>query len=127
MKREKMKYQGIYKVGDVYYNTYYVGAKKCEKAVGSNLSIAIKEKMEREGSAKSGKYSVLENQQKMTMEQLIETYRKEGDGKSYILLNSGRYLIHTQIFITRSARCSNPLGSIREGFPGRSSATRLRQ
>ena len=92
MKREKTKYQGIYKVGDVYYITYYVGPKKCEKAVGSNLSIAIREKMEREDSAKSGKYSALENQEKMTMEQLIETYRKEGDGKGYILLNAGTYI-----------------------------------
>ena len=91
MKREKTKYQGIYNVGDVYYITYYVGSKKFEKAVGTNLSAAIKEKMERESSAKSGKYTVLENQEKMTMNQLIEVYRKEGDGKGYILLNAGKY------------------------------------
>ena len=49
MKREKTKHKGVYKVGDTYYVTYYVGAKKFEKAVGPRLSIALKEKMEREG------------------------------------------------------------------------------
>jgi len=31
MKREKTKHKGIYKVGDTYYVTYYVGPKKYEK------------------------------------------------------------------------------------------------
>ncbi len=48
MKREKTKHKGIYKVGDTYYITYYVGSKKYEKAVGPRLSNALEEKMERE-------------------------------------------------------------------------------
>jgi hypothetical protein len=48
MKREPTKHKGIYKVGGTYYITYYVGAKKYEKAVRSKLSVALKEKMERE-------------------------------------------------------------------------------
>ena len=48
MKREKTKHKGIYKVGDTYYITYYVGSKKYEKAVGPRSSMALKEKVERE-------------------------------------------------------------------------------
>ena len=51
MEREKTKPKGIYKVGNTYYITYYVGAKKYEKAIGSKLSIALKEKMDREKRA----------------------------------------------------------------------------
>ena len=31
--RQKTKHKGIYKVGDTYYITYYVGPKKYEKAI----------------------------------------------------------------------------------------------
>jgi hypothetical protein len=47
MKREKTKHKGIYKVGDTYYITYYVGAKKYEKAMGQKLSRAVEEKAAR--------------------------------------------------------------------------------
>ena len=85
MKREKTKHKGVYKVGDTYYITYYVGSKKYEKAVGLRLSLALKEKMERENRVKRGKHEVVEKQEKMTFDQLIDLYRKEGDRKKYIL------------------------------------------
>jgi len=92
MKREKTKHKGVYKVGDTYYVTYYVGSKKYEKAVGPRLSMALKEKMERENKGKRGKYEVLERQEKTTFKQLIDLYRKEGDGRNYILGPSETYL-----------------------------------
>lgn len=46
--KKKTKHRGIYKVDDTYYITYYVGSKKYEKTVKSKLSVALKEKMERE-------------------------------------------------------------------------------
>jgi len=60
MKRQKTKHKGIYKVGDTYYITYYVGSKKYEKTVGSKLSNALKEKMDRERKGRRGIYEVLE-------------------------------------------------------------------
>ena len=92
MKREKTKHKGIYKVGDTYYVTYYVGSKKYEKAMGSKLSIALKEKTEREQKAKRGNYDVIERQEKTSFKQLVELYRKEGDGKKYILQFVSAYL-----------------------------------
>jgi integrase len=94
MKREKTKHKGIYKVGDTYYITYYVGSKKFEKAIGSKLSIALKEKMERERKVKRGNYEVIERQEKTTFGQLIRVYEKEGDGKKYILQFIPAYLKH---------------------------------
>jgi len=85
MKREKTKHKGVYKVGDTYYITYYVGSKKYEKAVGLRLSLALKEKMERENRAKRGNYEVLERQEKTSFKQLVDLYEREGDGKKYIL------------------------------------------
>jgi len=58
MKREPTKHKGIYKVGDTYYITYYAGAKKYEKAIGSKLSIALKEKMKRESKDGRSTYEV---------------------------------------------------------------------
>jgi len=46
MKREKTKHKGVYRVGDTYYITYYVGSKKYEKAIGQKLKDALKEKMD---------------------------------------------------------------------------------
>jgi len=43
-KREKTKYKGIYRVGKMYYITYYADGKKHEKAVGTKLGRAIREK-----------------------------------------------------------------------------------
>jgi len=85
MKREKTKHKGVYKVGDTYYITYYVGSKKYQKAVGPRLSMALKEKMERERKGKRGNYEVIERQEKMTFDELIQLYQKEGDGRNYIL------------------------------------------
>jgi integrase len=92
MKREKTKHSGIYKVGNTYYITYYVGSKKYEKAIGPRLSMALKEKVEREKRGKRGKYEVIERQEKTTFDQLIKVYEKEGDGKKYILQFIPAYL-----------------------------------
>jgi len=92
MKREKTKHKGVYKVGDTYYITYYVGSKKYEKAVGRRLSLALKEKMERESRAKRGNYGVIEKQEKMTFDELIQLYQKEGDRRDYILRPTQTYL-----------------------------------
>jgi integrase len=94
MKREKTKHKGVYKVGDTYYITYYVGSKKYEKAVGPRLSLALKEKAEREERGKRGRYEVIERQEKTTFDQLIKLYQKEGDGKKYILQFIPAYLKH---------------------------------
>ena len=94
MKREKTKHKGIYRVGDTYYITYYLGSKKYEKAAGPRLSLALKEKMERENRAKRGNYEVVERQEKMTFNQLIDLYQREGDGKKYILQFIPAYLKH---------------------------------
>ena len=94
MKREKTKHKGVYRVGDTYYITYYVGSKKYEKAVGPRLSMALKEKMERENKGKRGNYEVLERQEKTSFKQLVDLYEKEGDGKKYILQFIPIYLKH---------------------------------
>ena len=46
MERKKTKHKGIYKVGKVYYITYYAQGKKHEKAVGAKLQRALDEKGE---------------------------------------------------------------------------------
>ena len=79
MEREKTKPKGIYKVGNIYYITYYEGAKKYEKAIGSKLSIALKEKMDREKKGRRGTYEVLERQEKTSFRQLVDLYEKEGE------------------------------------------------
>jgi len=94
MKREKTKHKGVYKVGDTYYITYYVGSKKYEKACGSKLSNALREKMERENKGRRGNYEVLERQEKTSFKQLVDLYEKEGDGKRYILQFVSAYLNH---------------------------------
>jgi integrase len=94
MKREKTKHKGVYKVGDTYYITYYVGSRKFEKACGSKLSNALKEKMERENKVRRGNYEVLERQEKTSFKQLVSLYEKEGDGKKYILQFIATYLAH---------------------------------
>jgi len=94
MRREKTKHKGVYRVSDTYYITYYVGLKKYEKACGSKLSNALREKMERENKGRRGNYEVLERQEKTTFEQLVDLYKKEGDGKRYILQFVSTYLNH---------------------------------
>jgi len=51
MERKKTKHNGIYKVGKVYYITYYAQGKKHEKAVGAKLQRALDEKREMEEKA----------------------------------------------------------------------------
>ena len=94
MKREKTKHKGIYKVGETYYITYYVGSKKYEKAIGPRLSMALTEKMERENKGRRGNYEVIERQEKTSFKQLVNLYEKEGDGKKYILQFVSTYLNH---------------------------------
>jgi len=94
MKREKTKHKGIYKVGETYYITYYVGSKKYEKAIGPRLSMALTEKMERENKGRRGNYEVIERQEKTSFKQLVDLYEKEGDGKKYILQFIPIYLRH---------------------------------
>lgn len=94
MKREKTKHKGVYKVGDTYYITYYVGSKKYEKAVGAKLKAALQEKMDREKKAKRGNYEVIERQEKMTFDELVSLYKEEGDGKRYILQFIPAYVEH---------------------------------
>ena len=94
MKREKTKHKGVYKVGDTYYITYYVGSKKYEKAVKGKLSDALTEKSERENRGRRGKYEVLERQEKTSFKQLVDLYQKEGDRKKYIVQFVWIYLQH---------------------------------
>jgi len=92
MRREKTKHKGIYRRGEIYYITYYEGAKKYEKAVGSKLSMAVKEKMDRENGIKHGRYEVMERQEKISFDELMELYKREGDHKEYILGKEEAYL-----------------------------------
>lgn len=94
MRREKTKHKGIYKVGGTYYVTYYVGSKKVEKAMGPKLSIALEEKKEREKRVRSGKYEVIERQERTTFDELVSLYQKEHDPKEYILQFIPAYLKH---------------------------------
>ena len=112
MVREKTKHKGVYKVGDTYYITYYVGSKKYEKASGNKLSFALKEKMERERKGKRGTYEVIERQEKTTFSQLIRLYEKEGEGKKYILQFIPIYLTKVLHFFTPIM----PRGKYREYF-----------
>ena len=91
-KREKTKHKGIYKRGDIYYITYYVGPVKKEKMIGPRLADALREKLEREGKAKHGKYAVIERQETMTFDDLFKLYEKKGDKKNYILQPKQTYL-----------------------------------
>jgi len=92
MKREKTKHKGVYKVGNNYYITYYVGTRVVEKRVGPRLQDALKQKLERETKVKLGKHHVIERQEKMTFGDLMALYEKEGDQKEYILSRKKTYL-----------------------------------
>jgi integrase len=92
MKREKTKHKGIYKVGDTYYVTFYVGSRKVEKAMGPKLSVALEEKKEWEKRVRSGKCEVIERQEKTTFDELVSLYQKEREQKEYILQFIPAYL-----------------------------------
>jgi integrase len=91
MKRTRTKHKGIYLVNGVYYITYYEHSKKHEKAVGPKLSMAVKEKMERESRIRRGNYAVIENQERISFDELVDLYKKEDDGKEYILSRAETY------------------------------------
>jgi len=92
MKREKTKDKGVYKVGKNYYIVYYVGSKSVEKKIGPHLKDALQEKLERETKVKRGKYEVIEKQEKMTFDDLMALYEKEGENKAYVRLFKQTYL-----------------------------------
>jgi len=92
MDRKKTKHKGIYKVGKVYYMTYYAQGKKHEKAVGAKLQRALDEKKEMEEKAQKGKYDIIERMEKTTFKQLMDLYKEKGDGKFYILKFEKQYL-----------------------------------
>ena len=92
MKREKTKHKGIYKVGNNYYVTYYVGNRVVEKRVGPRLKDALQEKLDRETKAKRGKYEVVEKQERMAFNDLMALYEKDAERKEYIVARKRIYL-----------------------------------
>ena len=93
-KREKTKHKGIYKVGEIYYITYYAGGRKHEKAIGLKLATAKKEKAEMEEKAHKGKYAIIERMEKTTFRELVNLYNEKGENKFYILKFEKAYLDH---------------------------------
>jgi integrase len=91
-KREKTKHKGIYKVGDIYYITYYADGKKYEKAAGAKLGTALDQKREMERKAQKGKYAIVDRMEKTTFKELMNLYKEKGDNKSYILRFQNQYL-----------------------------------
>ncbi len=91
-KREKTKHKGIYRVGEMYYITYYADGKKHEKAAGAKLEWAMKEKARCEGKGKQGKYAILERMEKTTFKELMNLYKEKGENKSYILRFENQYV-----------------------------------
>lgn len=85
MKVLKTKYPGIYQIGENYYIDFYANGKRHRKVVGPKLHMALEEKTKMRKKNKRGKYHIVERMEKTTFDQLIELYKKEGDGKGYIL------------------------------------------
>lgn len=94
MDREKTKHKGIYKVGKIYYITYFADGKKHEKAVGNKLKRAVNEKREMEDKADRGKYAIIERMEKTTFRELLSLYKEKGENKPYILKFENAYLNH---------------------------------
>jgi len=92
MKREKTKHKGIYRVGNMYYITFYADGKKHEKAAGSKLNQALKEKARLEDKGRQGKYAIIERMEKTTFKELMDLYKEKGDNKSYILRFENQYV-----------------------------------
>jgi len=95
MKATKTKYPGIYQIGKNYYIDYYGNGKRHRKVVkGANLDQALEEKTSLRKKKKKGKYHIVERMMKTTFDQLFELYKREGDGKDYILQFESVYLKH---------------------------------
>jgi len=92
MKVLKTKYPGIYQIGENYYIDFYANGKRHRKMVGPNLDRALEEKTKVRKKVKRGRYYIVEREEKTTFDQLFELYKKEGDGKSYILQFEKAYL-----------------------------------
>lgn len=91
-RRIKTKHKGIYRVGGIYYITYYADGKKHEKSAGNKLDRAIKEKARYEDKAKKGKYAILDRMEKTTFRELMNLYKERGENKSYVLRFENQYL-----------------------------------
>ena len=106
MKALKTKYPGIYQIGKNYYIDFYGNGKRHRKVVGPNLDQAVEEKARMKRKNRQGKYHIIERMEKTTFDELIELYKKEGDGKSYILQFEKVYLEYFKgwklSYITRS-------------------------
>jgi len=94
MKVLKTKYPGIYQIGENYYIDFYANGKRHPKVVGPKLDMALEEKTKMRKKNKRGKYHIVERMEKTTFDQLMELYKKEGDGKVYILQFEPVYLKH---------------------------------
>lgn len=92
MKVLKTKYPGIYQIGENYYIDFYADGKRHRKVVGPKLHMAVEEKIKMRKKNKRGKYYIVERMEKTTFDQLMELYKKEGDGKDYILQFEKVYL-----------------------------------
>ena len=94
MKVIKTKYPGIYQIGENYYIDFYANGKRHRKVVGPKLDMALEEKSRMRKKNKRGKYYIVERMEKTTFDQLMDLYKKEGDGKEYILQFESVYLNH---------------------------------
>ena len=90
--RKKTKHKGIYKVGDVYYITYYADGKKHEKVAGAKLKRAVEEKSKYEKKAENGKHAIVDRMEKTTFKELMKLYKESGDNKSYIFRFEDQYV-----------------------------------
>ena len=94
MKVLKTKYPGIYQIGKNYYIDFYANGKRHRKVAGRRLNLALEEQTKLRKKNKRGKYHIIERMEKTTFEQLFELYKKEGEGKDYILQFEAVYMKH---------------------------------
>jgi len=94
MKVLKTKYPGIYQIGKNYYIDFYANGKRHRKVAGPRLNLALEEQTKLRKKNKRGKYHIIERMEKTTFEQLFELYKKEGEGKDYILQFEAVYMKH---------------------------------
>ena len=92
MKVLKTKFPGIYQIGENYYIDFYANGKRHRKVVGPKLDMALEEKTKMRKKNKRGKYHIVERMEKTTFDQLMDLYKREGDGKNYILQFEKAYL-----------------------------------
>ncbi len=94
MKVIKTKYPGIYQIGKNYYIDFYANGKRHRKVVGPKLLQAVEEKTRMKKRDRRGKYQIEDRMEKTTFDQLLDLYRREGDGKDYVLQFEPVYLKH---------------------------------